>query len=118
MARIRKTWPTNDQLLANMREVYECIGHLTYWLYKEQGDYSCTTVEKRFGSWNTACELAGIKPGIQEPKTKPKVQTWCLVCEKTFARPADDPSCRLCAICVRNRYGLKPVEEGWELIAP
>lgn len=53
---------SNDELLADLREVAATLGAeiLPQRTYRGLGHYSTTAIKKRFGTWNTAVEAAGL----------------------------------------------------------
>lgn len=50
-----------DELLADLRRVADELGHSpTVGDYRDHGKYSPKSLQKRFGSWNAAKEVAGL----------------------------------------------------------
>jgi Homing endonuclease associated repeat/HNH endonuclease len=58
---------TDDELIADMRRVAKMLNStsLSSHTYQRRGNFSTTTVEKRFGSWNDAIIRAGLNVSIE-----------------------------------------------------
>lgn len=54
---------TSKELLADLQEVSEKLSHkkITQKLYTENGKYNCSTIIRRFGTWNKALEQVGLQ---------------------------------------------------------
>lgn len=53
---------SNEDLLSDLKRVSELIntGDVTQNNYEQFGRYDCTTISRRFGSWNKAIKIAGL----------------------------------------------------------
>ena len=108
---------TNEEILADIRAMHRANGYVRHMDYLADGRFSIHMVERRFGSWKAACEAAGVPISTKTTCIVETVPTWCILCERTFARPAHDKSCRRCPKCARNKQWDKHVPEGWECVA-
>lgn len=92
---------TNEELIRHLRHAEENIIPLTADKFDENNDYpSKSTISKHFGSWNSACELAGVESGQVTKKSilrdirKYYLQGEVLNSEEFYNHP-DTPSGRL-----------------------
>ena len=55
---------SDEELLSDLKKVAKELGAdvLPQSLYAERGKFNFTTIAKRFGSWNNAARVAGLKP--------------------------------------------------------
>lgn len=59
-----KNTPVSDEeIIADLKLVAKSLNekNITQKKYAEYGKYDCTTVSRRFGTWNQAIEIAGLK---------------------------------------------------------
>jgi hypothetical protein len=54
---------TDEELLDNLKRVANLsqTAKVTQAIYQEFGNFDCSTVERRFKTWNNAIKLAGLK---------------------------------------------------------
>ena len=95
--------PSEADLLADMRAVYQDLGYLTVSAYDTYGLHKVKTVKTRFGSWEQACLKAGIAMGRKKRATE-TVARVCRNCQHVFQRPKADPSCAICTHCRHHRH--------------
>lgn len=50
----------DEELLQSLRGLYEDVGEINMDIYEDKGEYSVSTIQRRFGSWNSALEEAGL----------------------------------------------------------
>lgn len=94
---------TNDELLADLKSVWTDLGYVTQNVYTTYGLYPVGVIERRFGNWSKACAAAGVPMTRKSGRVIEMVTTVCVGCDEWFDRPKDDPSCRRCKVCRRNR---------------
>ncbi|DAB38566.1 MAG: hypothetical protein A2023_00475 [Sulfuricurvum sp. GWF2_44_89] len=59
----KKTPISEEEIIADLKLVAKNLNekNITSRQYAEYGKYDCTTVSRKFGSWNQALEIAGLK---------------------------------------------------------
>ena len=103
---------TNEDLLMDLRRV--AFEHSEQLLkqrtYKEFGKYGVTTVIRRFGSWNSAVEAAGLKKTVERNIPDQELflalyELWVRLGRQPTYSEVQKPPCRYVVTTYERRFG-------------
>ena len=115
---------SNQTLLDDLKRVYALCGEVSIPIYRKHGQFSSSTLARKFNGWNAALKKAGIPLNYHtgegemvdsqqqpfEPIVKPSRHK-CPVCKKIHV--AINYTCPSCAL-ILGRFN---VADGWAKVA-